>query len=468
MSLSDSKISQNELKKALNKWQLLSIGIGGVIGAGIFVLVGDAAGSHAGPAVVLSFILTAIACSAMAFCYAELASIYPNSGSAYSYALHIFGRSASILIAILLLLEYGIASATVAVGWSGYFTALLNDFNIHISPIWTHATGQITHIDGYDITSIFNVPAFIAMIGVTTILYQGIKETAFVTSLMVFLKIFVMILFIGIGIFYITPQNYVPFIPEYQPNTQNYGFWGIVMASNSAFFAYMGFNSVATAASEAKNPQKDIPFAILGTLFVCTILYSLLAFVLTGVVNYKELIGNDAPLAFAADVIGMNWFKIILKIGALIALSSVMLVSTYSMIRVMIFMANDGLFPKIFADISSTKQIPVYNTIILGGILSCLAGFFPIDILGDMVTCGTLFSSAIICFAVFLLYIKQPNLHRPFKTPLAPFVSLFAMTMCLILAFSAGIETLIHLSIFIIIIGLMIIFYKIINKQYLL
>jgi APA family basic amino acid/polyamine antiporter len=298
------------------------------------------------------------------------------------------------------------------------------------------------------------------MLGVTFILYQGIKETAYATTIMVLFKIFVMMLFIGIGIFYIVPENYTPFIPEYQPDTKRYGWWGIVTASHIAFFAYMGFNSVATAASEAKNPQKDIPFAILGTLLICTILYSLLAFVLTGVVNYSDLIGNNAPLALAADKIGISWFRILLKIGALVALSSVMLVSTYSMIRVMIFMANDGLFPKIFAHISVQKQIPIYNTLILGGVLAILAGLFPIDILGDIVTCGTLLAAAIICFAVFWLYLKQPNMPRPFRTPFTPFVSLLGVVICVFLAISAGFDTLLYLSIYIFVIGGLITIYR--------
>ena len=448
------------LKKSLNKWQLLSIGIGGVIGAGIFVLVGDAAGSHAGPAVVVSFLLTAIACSCMAFCYAELASIYPTSGSAYSYALDIFGKTVSILIALLLLLEYGISSAAVAVGWSEYLIALLKDFDVHISPIWTNATGENIVINTQTEQAIFNIPAFLSMVGVTFILYQGIKETAYATTIMVLFKIFVMLLFVGIGIFYINFDNYTPFIPEYQPDTKRYGWWGIVTASHIAFFAYMGFNSVATAASEAKNPQKDIPFAILGTLLICTILYSLLAFVLTGVVHYSDLIGNNAPLALVADKIGISWFKILLKIGALVALSSVMLVSTYSMIRVMIFMANDGLFPKIFAKISHKTQIPIYNTLVLGGILALLAGLFPIDVLGDIVTCGTLFAAAIICFAVFWLHLKQPNMPRPFKTPFTPFVSLLGVIISLFLAISAGFNTLLYLGIYIVVIGGLITIYR--------
>lgn len=282
------------------------------------------------------------------------------------------------------------------------------------------------------------------MIGVMLVLCRSVHATAFITSMMVILKVAVMILFIIIGIFYIIPDNYVPFVPEYNPDTHQYGLWGIVGASSIVFFAYMGFNAVSTASSEAQNPQTDVPFAILGTLLICTVLYSLLAFVLTGVVNYKDLIGNNAPLALAADVIGIPWFKIVLKIGALIALTSVMLVSVYSMVRIMIFMAQDGLMPKIFTHISQKTQTPIYNTVIIGMILALLAGLLPIDILGDVVTSGALFCSAFVCFAVFWLDKTQPSLHRPFKVPMKPFVPLFGIVVCVLLAVSLGVKTLIY------------------------
>lgn len=439
------------LKRTMSKWNLLSLGIGCVIGAGIFVMVGEAAGALAGPAVVLSFLLTAIACGLAGLCYAEMASVLPVSGSAYTYAYATLGEFAAWGIGTFLILEYGLASATVAVGWSGYLTSFLSDMGIVLSPEWTTATGAITELaDGTQVVGIFNLPAFLGVLSVCAFLIKGMSESATLNNIIVLVKLTVISAFIIIGAFYIDTSNLTPFIPAYEPETDSYGISGIFSAAAMIFFAYMGFESVSTAAAEAKNPQKDMPFGMIGTLIVCTILYMGLAFVLTGVVDYKELIGSPAPLAIAADVMQMPWFKVCIKIGALMGLTSVMLVLTYGMTRILFMISKDGLLPEFLSEINLKTHTPIKNTILVGLVAAFAAATLPISTLGNLVSMGTLLAFCIVCGSVIYLHYYHSDLRRPFNTPFKPFVPIAGILVCGFLILSMSADTFKHLGMYLI------------------
>jgi basic amino acid/polyamine antiporter, APA family len=426
------KESQNsELKRSLSALNLVSLGIGCIIGTGIFVMTGQAAALYAGPAIIISFMLTGLCCAFCAMCYAELAAMLPVSGSAYSYAYASLGELAAWGMGWLMLLEYGIAGSTVAVGWSGYLVSFLKDFGIIIPAQWAAATGTVvTLANGETATAIFNLPAFLALMAVTTLLVAGIKESANFNNVIVVIKLTVILLFIGFGFFYITPENWHPFIPENTGTYGEYGLSGIARGAGYIFFAYVGFEAVSTAAQEAKNPQRDVPIGILGSLVICTILYILVSLVLTGIVKYDTLNVPD-PIAVAVDAIHMPWLAFVVKIGAIAGLSSVMLVLMYGQTRIFYTMAKDGLLPKVFSSIHPKFQTPWVNTIAVGMISGTVAGMTPINQLGDLVNLGTLLAFTIICFTVLYLRIKEPNLHRPFKVPFAKVTPVLGILCCL-------------------------------------
>jgi len=437
------------LKRTMNKWNLLLLGIGCVVGAGIFVMVGDAAGSLAGPAVVLSFLLTAIACGLAGLCYAEMSSVLPVSGSAYTYAYATLGEFAAWAIGTFLILEYGLASATVAVGWSGYLVSFLADFGVVMPPKLTAPMGtSITLENGQTTAALFNLPAFLGILGVTGFLVKGVSESSFLNNIIVFIKLTVILGFIIIGCFYIDFDNLTPFIPEYDPVTDAYGISGIFSAASMIFFAYMGFEAVSTAAAEAKDPQKDMPFGMIGTLIVCTLLYMGLAFVLTGIVDYKALIGSPAPLAIAADVMNMPWFKMCIKVGALMGLTSVMLVLLYGMTRILFTIANDGLLPKFLSDIHPKTHTPAKNTIIVGFIAAFAAGSLPISTLGNLVSMGTLLAFCVVCASVIYLHYNHSDLKRPFNVPFKPYVPVAGILVCGTLIASMSADTFKHLGVY--------------------
>jgi basic amino acid/polyamine antiporter, APA family len=440
------------LKRTLTKWNLVSLGIGCVIGAGIFVMVGEAAGSLAGPAVILSFLLTAIACGLAGLCYAEMASVLPVSGSAYTYAYATLGEFVAWIIGAFLILEYGIAASTVAVGWSGYLVSFLHDLNIVIPPHLTAPTGQIVTLSNGDtVTALFNLPAFLGIMLVTAFLIKGMSESATLNNIFVLIKVAVITAFIVIGVFYIDTNNYIPFMPAYEPETKHYGVTGIFSAAAMIFFAYMGFESVSTAAAEAKDPQKDMPFGMLATLLICTALYMGLAFVLTGVVNYKDLIGSPAPLAIAADIMQMPWFKVLIKVGALMGLTSVMLVLTYGMTRILMMIAKDGLLPDFLSDVNPKTHTPIKNTLLVGLIAGLAAATLPISVLGNLVSMGTLLAFCVVCGSVLYLQKHHKDLVRPFSTPFKPFIPIAGIVVCGALVLSMNFETYIHLGIYLLI-----------------
>jgi basic amino acid/polyamine antiporter, APA family len=428
------------LKRTLGKWNLVSLGIGCIIGAGIFVMTGTAAANHAGPALMLSFIFTGIACAFVGLCYAELASVLPISGSAYTYAYATLAEGLAWVMGWLLLLEYGVAAATVAVGWAGYMNSFLLGFGIMIPPELTAATGQpipvsdafrsLYEASGFTVQSlvwqgktisalasaagetvwgIFNLPAFIGIGAVTALLIVGVSESAKVNNIIVFIKVAVVLAFVVIGGFYVDTANWHPFIPE---NTAPgvYGWDGVFRAASIIFFAYVGFEAVSTAAQEAKDPQKDMPFGILGSLLVCTILYIGVSAVLTGIVPYQQL-GVADPMAVAVDKIGLGWFAFLIKVGAILGLSSVMMVLIYGQTRIFYVMARDGLLPQVFSKIHTKFHTPHINTMLVGLLVAVAAGVTPISLLGDLVSLGTLLAFMIVCFSVLYLRKKQPDLH---------------------------------------------------------
>jgi APA family basic amino acid/polyamine antiporter len=430
----------SDLKRSLSALNLVSLGIGCIIGAGIFVLTGQAAAQYAGPAIILSFVLSGLACAFAGLCYAELASALPVSGSAYTYAYATLGEAVAWAMGWLLILEYGLASATVAVGWSGYVVSFLKDFGVIIpqdftQPYFDAALAATGHV---------NLPALMGIVGVTALLIVGVSESAKVNNVIVVVKLFVVLAFIMVGAFYVNPANWHPFIPE-NTGPGQFGFDGILKGAGVIFFAYIGFESVSTAAQEAGNPRRDIPIGILGSLAVCTVLYMIVAAVLTGIVPYKELNVPD-PMAVAIDRIDIPWLTfgtwrvmpLLIKLGAVMGLSSVMLVLVYGQTRVFYMMGKDGLIPDIFCKLHPRFKTPYINTMLVGAVVGIAAGVTPISVLGNLVSMGTLFAFCIVCFSVMYLRYYHPDIPRSFKTPFMPVVPLLGIAACGYLIYGIG------------------------------
>ena len=410
----------HRLKRTLGPMNLVLLGIGCIIGAGIYVMTGNAAANFAGPAVVLSFIVAFFACVFAGLCYAELASTMPVAGSAYTYSYTTLGEIFAWIMGWLLVLEYGVAAATVAAGWSGNVVSLLANFGVVIPPnlttsfvqATTGSDGLLTFITGGQA----NVLGAFGILAVTALLVLGVSESASVNNVIVFIKVGVLLLFIGFGIGFINIENWQPFIPANEGGFK-YGVPGIFRAASVIFFAYVGFEAVSTAAAEAKNPQRDIPIGILGSLIVCTIIYMLVAAVLTGVVPFRQL-GVTAPIALAVDQMGMTWFALLIKVGAVAGLTSVMLILTYGQSRVFYAMARDGLLPRFFSTLHEKFRTPWIGTIVLGVIIAVAASLLPIEILGDLVSLGTACAFGIVCLSVMYLRTSHRDLRRPFRVPL--------------------------------------------------
>jgi APA family basic amino acid/polyamine antiporter len=416
-------IKSSELNRTLGKWELTAIGVGAVIGGGIFVLTGVAANLHAGPALALSFILAGIGCLFAALCYAEFASILPVSGSAYAYSYGTVGELFAWFIGWNLILEYMMGATTVAVSWSKYFVKLLHLAGIDQIPIWLvndpfTANEEAAKLGIAPFSFAINLPAGLIVWLVTWILYRGIKESARVNNSIVALKVAAVLFVIGVGAFYIDPANWHPFIPGRitdAAGAQHYGLGGVLTGAGIVFFAFIGFDAVSTQAQEAINPTKHIPFAIIASLIICTTLYILVSLVLTGMVNYKA-IDLGAPVASAFDSAGLSWASLLITIAAVIGLISVMLVMLLSQTRIFFNMSKDGLLPsKLFAAIHPVYKTPWKSTILLGAVASVVAAVTPIEKATKMTSIGTLFAFAMICGAVLILRKKEPGIHRPYK-----------------------------------------------------
>lgn len=451
---------EKNLKKTLGRLNLINLGIGGIIGAGIFSITGTAAAAHAGPAIVIAFLISALACALAGLCYAEMASMLPLAGSAYTYAYATMGEIVAWIIGWDLILEYLFSASTVAVAWSGYFVSFLAEMNIKFPIEYASAMGQkliFVPNEGWKVlsehliksfaeksidysafaqtTGIFNVPAVLLIFVLTLILIKGIKESTFFNNVMVVFKVVVILMFIFIGIKYVNTDNWTPFIPEPITNAEGvteFGWVGIFRAAGIIFFAYIGFDAVSTAAQEAKNPQKDMAAGILISLAVCTVLYVFFSLIMTGVVHYTEL-NNAAPAAYVVDKMGagLSWFRKFIKIAALAGLSSATLTMLYSQPRIFLSMAHDGLLPKIFGNVHPKFGTPFFGTILTGFFAALVAGIFPIDILGELVSIGTLLAFMIVCGGVLYLRYSNPNAERPFKVPFVWVVATGGILSCL-------------------------------------
>jgi len=454
------------LVRALTASNLVLLGIGAIIGAGIFVLTGTAAATNAGPAITLSFVIAGAGCLFAGLCYAEFASMIPVAGSAYTYGYATLGEFIAWIIGWDLILEYLFAASTVAVGWSGYFTAFLAEMGLHLPPALTGAplavqgthtlvpaqvcvdpaTGgvavdavshtAITVADcvgkGYQLMNgIVNLPAVILVLLLTALLVVGIKESAKFNNAIVYVKIAIVLLVIGFGIKYVNTANWQPFIPENTGEFGKYGFSGIVRGAAVVFFAYIGFDAVSTAAQEAKNPQRDLPIGILGSLAVCTVLYIVMALVMTGMAHYTEL-NVPHPVFVAINKAGpaLAWLGYLVNIGAIAGLASVVLVMLMGQPRIFYSMSRDGLLPPVFGKVHPKFGTPHVATIITGLVAAAIAGAFPIGLLGELVSIGTLLAFVIVCGGIIVLRVKQPELARPFRTPWVPFVPIMGILIC--------------------------------------
>lgn len=405
------------LKKALSAFDLTLLGIGCIIGTGIFVLTGVAAASYSGPALVISFILAGLACVFAALCYAEFSAAVPVAGSAYTFGYAGLGEIWAWIIGWDLILEYAVGIATVAIGWSGYVVNLLKNVGI----VLPAAITQSPFTKG----GVINLPAILIIGLIAWLLISGVRNTSNVNGTIVIIKSAAVILFILLAVWFIKPHNWVPFMP--------FGFNGIVSGAAYVFFAYIGFDAVSTAAEEARNPQKDMPKGIIYSLLICTVLYIIVSAIMTGVVKYTAYgtpAGSAAPVAYALDQIGIGWGSIIVSVGAICGITSVLLVLMFGQSRIFFAMARDGLIPRAFGKVSERRKTPALSTIIVAVVCALTAGFFPIGIVAELTNIGTLFAFIIVCAGVIVLRYKKPDMARPFKTPWFPVVPILGILAC--------------------------------------
>lgn len=450
--MSQDSSDEKSLVRGLGAWSLTALGVGGIIGAGIFVLTGQAAASYAGPGIVYSFILSAIACSFAGLCYAEFASMIPLAGSAYTYAYATMGEFFAWIIGWDLVLEYLFGASTVAVGWSGYVTSFLKDFGIHLPPAFSSAPLSFQNGVWATTGAVANVPAMFLIAILTALLVAGIRESSKFNNVVVFVKVIVILLFIGFGVAYVNFDNYNPFLPANTGEFGSFGWSGVLRGAGVVFFAYIGFDAVSTLAQEAKNPQKNMPIGILASLAISTVLYILVALVLTGIVKYTQL-GVPDPIAVGVDAAGSSlfWLRPIVKFGAIAGLSSVVLVLLMGQPRIFFAMSKDGLLPAVFSKVHPRFRTPHVTTLVTGSLAMVVAGIFPISILGELVSIGTLLAFVIVCVGVLVLRKVQPNAHRPFKTPFMPWVPLLGAAGALLQIFSLPMDTWLRLLVWLLV-----------------
>ena len=447
-----------KLKRVLGPVDLTALGVGAIIGTGIFVLTGQAAAMHAGPAIVLSMVLAGVVSALAALCYAEFASTVPVAGSAYTYGYATLGELLAWIIGWDLVLEYALGAATVAVGWSGYVVSFLADVGIRFPALWSAAPGTAVVLpDGTAATAILNVPAILIAAAATLLLVVGIRESARVNSAIVFLKVAVVLLIIGVGGMFVTADYWEPFIPAGRGRFGEFGWSGVLRGAGVIFFAYIGFDAVSTAAQEAKDPQRDMPIGIFASLLICTVLYVLVSGVMVGLVPYQQL-GVPAPMALAVDAArvkaaGSAWQPIvdvmpmIVKLGAIAGLSSTIIVQMVAQPRIFMSMSQDGLLPAWAGAIHPRWRTPHIMTIVTGAIVALAAGLTPINVLGELVSIGTLLAFVIVAIGVIVLRRTRPDLHRPFRTPGVPWLPTLSAASSFALMASLSLDTWIRLVI---------------------
>lgn len=458
--LEASESGEHTFKRTLGLWNLIALGVGAIIGAGLFVRTAAAASEHAGPSVTLGFILAAIGCALAGLCYAEFASMIPVSGSAYTYTYATMGEVVAWIVGWDLVLAYSVSSATVAVSWSEYLNKLLEKFGTTIPYEFCHSPFQ-TSVDG--VQGVANIPAFFIVAIVSLLLVRGTKESMTLNNIMVILKVSIVIIFIVIGWNFINPVNHAPYIPENLSEIKvmngdiglwshitggdfgKFGWGGIVCAAGVVFFAFNGFDAVSTAAQEAKNPSRDMPIAILGVLAICTVLYILFGHVLTGVANYTEFAsaGQEASVAYAIETYMHNyqWLSMSITIAILAGFTSVILVMLLGQSRIFYTMSQDGLMPKIFSDLHTKFKTPYKSNLIFLLFVGAIAAFVPVDIVGKMTSIGALFAFTLVCLGILVLRKTDPGRHRPFKTPLMPFVPILGIIICVCMMLGLGADS---------------------------
>jgi basic amino acid/polyamine antiporter, APA family len=420
------------LQRTLTSPQLVALGIGATVGAGIFVATGIVAAQHTGPAIVLSFLVAAVACLCAGFCYAELAAMVPVSGSAYSYVYASFGPTVAWLIGWCLTLEYLMAAANVAVGWAGYFCALAQSIGIPISPRIAAPPFAVIVGSGLVKTSSFlNAPAIGILTALTLLLLRGVRLSVQMNAFLVAIKLAVILLFIICGAFFIHPANWHPFLPNNTGIFGEFGWSGVLQGAGMVFYAYLGFDTVSTAARETHNPQRSMPIGIIGSLVLTTVVYIAFSFVLTGLAPYRAL-AVASPVSAALDHAGpsLRFLKVAVEIGAVVGLTSVVLVLLFGQSRILFAMAQDGLVPAVFGKVGAHSKAPYAALFMCGSMATFAAGFLPVDVLGELVSIGTLFAFMFVCSSVLFLRLTKPNLPRPFRTPAAPLVCVFGILIC--------------------------------------
>lgn len=450
-----SETGTHTLKRTLGSRGLIALGIGAIIGAGLFSITGMAAANHAGPAITISFVIAGLGCLFAGLCYAEFASMIPVAGSAYTYSYATMGEFMAWIIGWDLVLEYAVGAATVGISWSRYLGRFLEGFGVHLpSEIMSGPW------DG----GIINLPAVFIIVLMSLLLIKGTKESAFVNGIIVTVKIAVVLVFIALGWQYINNDNYSPYIPDNTGKFGDFGFSGIIRAAAIVFFAYIGFDAVSTAAQEAKNPKKDMPIGILGSLLICTVLYILFAHVMTGVTSYTTFAGKDgiAPVSVAIDHMGhadaagvikpdYPWLNRAIVVAILFGYASVILVMLMGQSRVFFSMSKDGLIPKIFSAVNPKTQTPAKNNLLFMLFVSAFAAFVPARVVGEMTSIGTLFAFILVCIGVWVMRKKMPELPRAFKTPMVPLVPILGIGVCLFMMVFLPMDTWIRLLVWMLI-----------------
>ncbi|QNR83609.1 amino acid permease [Pedobacter riviphilus] len=450
---------EGTLKRTLGPINLILIGVGLTLGAGLFSITGLAAANHSGPAVTLSFVIAALGCGFAALCYAEFASMIPVAGSAYTYSYATMGELFAWIIGWDLVLEYSVGCATVAISWSQYLTKFLASLHIYLPPQLTLSPFETAKLaDGSTVNGIINIPAALVVVLMTAILIRGTKGSAIVNGIIVFLKVGVVLVFIALGWQYIDPANYHPYIPENTGTFGQFGWSGVLRGAGLVFFVFIGFDAVAASAQETKNPARDLPIGIIGSLVVCTVLFGLFGHVMTGLANYKEFANSGAPVAIAIEKTPYAWLSQAIILAILIGYTSVILIDLMAQSRMFYSISKDGLLPKMFSDVHAKFKTPYKSNIILCVFIGLFAAFVPMNVVGEMTSIGTLLAFLMVCIGILILRKTNPEAKRPFKVPFVPLIPILGILTCIAMMVFLPWETWLRLAIWLII-GLAIYFW---------